>query len=104
MKCYNQPVEIIIRQATAAPKAKSSILFSNEKAMQKQLEAAGIPVHLVKRTAVPHFTSFKSKYKAAIPENVYAKTKINDIEVNPWDVAHMARTALKDPYAFVEPD
>lgn len=104
MKCYNQPVEIIIRQATAAPKTKSSMLFSNEKAMQKQLETAGIPVHSVKRTAVPHFASFKSTYKTPIPENAYAKTKINDTEVNSWDVAHMARTALKDPYVFVEPD
>jgi subtilisin family serine protease len=104
MKCYNQPVEIIIRQTTEAPQTKGRMLLSNEKAIQKQLEAAGIPVYPVKKAAGVRSASSKLKYKTVIPENTYVKTKINDTEVNPWDVAHMARTALNDPHAFVEPD
>ena len=104
MKCYNQPVEIIIRQTIKAPQTKGRMLLSNEKAIQKQLEAAGIPLYSIKKGAAVHSASSKSKYKNAIPGNTYTKTKISDAEVNPWDVAHMARTALNDPYTFVEPD
>lgn len=104
MKCYNQPVEIIIRQNAEAPQTKGGMLPSNEKEIQKCLEAAGIPVHSVKKAAGVRSASSKSKYKTTIPENTYTKTKINDAEVNPWDVAHMARTALNDPHTFVEPD
>ena len=104
MKCYNQFVEIIIRQRITARQSKGGMLLSNEKAMQKQLEAAGIPVHSVKKAAALRSGLFKSKPKITIPENAYAKTKIIDTEVNPWDVAHMSRTALNDPHTYVEPD
>ena len=104
MKRYNQPVDIIIQQTTAKPGAKGIAYAGAAKTIEKQLEAAGIPVHSVRRAAVISSASSKSKQKTAIPENAYTKTKINDTEVNPWDVAHIARTALNNPHTFVEPD
>ena len=100
MKRYNQPVDIIIQQTTAKPGAKGIAYAGAAKTIEKQLEAAGIPVHSVRRAAVISSASSKSKQKTAIPENAYTKTKINDTEVNPWDVAHIARTALNNPHTL----
>ncbi|HRP55753.1 S8/S53 family peptidase [Agriterribacter sp.] len=104
MKQYNQPVDLIIHpRAATSPQAKFKLRPGIQKRILQKLEWAGIPVHTVKESALAGVLSI-SKSTSIPCCNVYAKTKINDAEVNPWDVAHMARTALKDPYTFVEPD
>lgn len=104
MKRYNQPVEIIIHPGSATPQPKSVTGGSVEKSILRQLEAAGIPMHAVKQSDHIAPVPYKSKHQQLSFQNVIAKTKINDTEVNPWDVAHIARAALQDRKAFVEPD
>ncbi len=103
MKRYNQPVEIIIQPSRAEQKATFQTQFDHSKAIQKQLQSAGIPVVTVKQSGTTQAAA-KSKQKPGGVQHVYAKTKIIDTEVNPWDVAHMAGAALNGKQTFVEPD
>lgn len=103
MKRHNQPVEIIFQQPPATQKARFQTRFDHSKAIQKQLESAGIPIGTVKQSGTTRAV-FKSKYKSGSVQNVYAKRKIIDMEVNPWDVLHTTSAALNRKHAFVEPD
>lgn len=102
MKQYNQPVDLIIHPGAAAPQIKSKDITGIQQTIRQQLKAAGIPVDRVKEFKLP--AAVLSKSPSATRGNVYAKTKINDAEVSAWDVAHIARNALQDQKAFVEPD
>lgn len=104
MKRYNQPVDIIIHPGSATPQGKLKTQPHAEKSILQQLQAAGIPMHTVKHSAHIAPLSYPSKHQQVIFQNVIAKTKINDTEVSSWDVAHMARAALQNRKAFVEPD
>ncbi|HRO48297.1 S8/S53 family peptidase [Agriterribacter sp.] len=104
MKRYNQPVEMIIQQMPGRAGAKGKLHPDATKAVQQQLKAAGIPVSSVKEPAPEIAVRSASKFKTTMTGNIYVKTKISDTEVNPWDVAHMSRTALNNRHTFVEPD
>ncbi|HRN57455.1 MAG TPA: hypothetical protein PLL71_13435, partial [Agriterribacter sp.] len=104
MKRYNQPVELIIHAGAATPQTRAKAPLRAEKSILQQLEAAGIPIRAVKPSNPIAPPAYRSKHQPQPFRNVVAATKISDTEVNPWDVAHMARAALQDRKAFIEPD
>lgn len=102
MKIYNQHVELIIDKSSIQAK---SIMPVN---LKKMLADAGIPVETIstKNFQVPkgRKSLAKSAPATTTPDKIYVKTGIRDVEMNPWDVAHLSSKAMGAQAGFIEPD
>ncbi|HVF97508.1 MAG TPA: hypothetical protein VM871_09315, partial [Flavisolibacter sp.] len=100
MKIYNHRVELIIDQPAVQAKGAASLN------LKKSLADAGIPVVEMKtRTArLPKAKISAKSLQASPPDKLYVKTGIRDVEMNPWDVAHLSSKAIGAQTAFIEPD
>lgn len=99
MKNY-QPVELIISPPSVFAKNKTST------PVKKLLLDSGIPVKEVsqqKTRLPPAKKSISAKSTLLVPKT-YVKTKLTGAEMNPWDVAHTAASALGSQAGFIEPD
>lgn len=105
MRIYNQPVELILEQPSAAVQSKSL------PGLKKQLTDAGIPVEEVtyadenipKQVRAKAGKALAAK-AAPVSRKAFIKTKLKDSEINPWDVAHLSAKALGVQTTFAEPD
>lgn len=100
MKIYNHRVELIIDPSSV--QAKSAAPFD----LKKALTSAGVPVAEVKTKAarLPKSKTLAKAVQAPPPEKLYVKTEVRDVDMNPWDVAHLSAKAMGAQAAFIEPD
>jgi hypothetical protein len=100
MKRFDKPIDLIIEKR---PVAVASKAFTD---IEKKLKDAGIEISDMKESP-PVMMMTKGKGLGTKPvgkEKVQIKTAVSDMEINPWDMAHLSIKALGKTAAYVEPD
>lgn len=97
MKRYNQPIALLVTESI-------DIQAKGLPDVENNLTLSGIPV---KKTMV-YQSSFEPKGIEEILDEksvttVHVETKVSDLEMHPWDLAHAALNTSEN-YKFVEPD
>ena len=98
MKVYNKSVDLIITAPNSDIAVQGKSLPED---ITGKLSSAGIGINTevqVQAKAIP------GKGGALKSGNTLVKTTVDDTEINPWDVAHLAADALGKNATYVEPD
>lgn len=98
MKKYDKPIDLIIEKRPGTKNIKSAVNIKDV------LASAGIKVEEVQMPE-PLESKIASKSKhTAHNDKVRVKTNISDMEVNPWDLAHISFKTLGNKASYIEPD
>jgi hypothetical protein len=97
MKRYDKPIDLIIEMPQATRSAKR---FTNP---GRQLKDAGIPVESIEIMQSSR-QGRVSKKRGAGTKKLHLRTSVSDMEVNPWDLAHISKKAMGAAASYIEPD
>jgi len=100
MKRYDKPIDLIIEKKAGSATSKS---FPG---IEGKLRAAGINIGDIKESSdtVPKTFGKAMHTKRAGKEKLRIQTGVSDMEMNPWDMAHLSKKALGKTAGYIEPD
>jgi hypothetical protein len=96
MKRFNQPIELIAETTNVSS-------FRTYAELSRQLNSFGFEIESISPLFEPLQKNMAIE-KTAGKIKIKIKTKFNDLEINSWDVAHMALNANSLGFSSVEPD
>jgi hypothetical protein len=100
MEKTNQPIELIIQTPSSSIQSKSM----NGDLSQK-LKSMGIEVEIISGEESKSFSKAKNISGLETKKrNVLVRTKANDTEINPWDMAHLSSDAAGKSALYIEPN